>query len=139
VTTLEPRPRSEVPGSASTVPHAAGAARIPRPTTAQSPTALVITRGNGAGKVVPLGGEHVRIGRCRDCDIVMDDPTVSECHAEIRLDECGRYVIADLDSFTGVFVNRAAIDATTRLCDGDEIWIGKARFTFHDRTPYGQP
>jgi pSer/pThr/pTyr-binding forkhead associated (FHA) protein len=69
------------------------------------------------------------IGRHPECDIVVDDPTVSRRHAEVRR-EGGRYVLVDHGSLNGTYVNREPRDRAL-LADGDELWVGKARFTFH--------
>jgi hypothetical protein len=77
--------------------------------------------------VTPGGRRRVtkrvtRLGRSRDCDIVVDDQNVSRRHAEIR--HVGiEYVIVDLDSTNGVEVNG---DLVTRhaLADGDEVMLG---------------
>jgi hypothetical protein len=63
-----------------------------------------------------------RLGRSRDCDVVVDDQNVSRRHAEIR--HVGiEYVIVDLDSTNGIEVNG---DLVTRhvLADGDEVMLG---------------
>lgn len=69
------------------------------------------------------------LGRHRDCDIVLDDHTISRYHAEIRHDGDGHYTLADAGSLNGTYVNRRVADHVA-LSDGDEIWIGKARFVF---------
>ncbi|MDH3226007.1 MAG: FHA domain-containing protein [Thermoleophilia bacterium] len=77
--------------------------------------------------VTPGGRRRVtkrvtRLGRSRDCDVVVDDQNVSRRHAEIR--HVGiEYVIVDLDSTNGVEVNG---DLVTRhaLADGDEVMLG---------------
>src|SRR5207248_6489631 len=48
-------------------------------------------------------GSRVRIGRAPDNDIVIDDPTVSGAHAELR-DEAGHWVVTDLGSTNGTYV-----------------------------------
>lgn len=62
------------------------------------------------------------IGRWEDNDVVVDDRWVSRHHAQIhREDEA--YVIQDLDSKNGTFVNGRRIAAPTPLADGDEIQV----------------
>ncbi|MDA3627047.1 FHA domain-containing protein [Saccharopolyspora oryzae] len=89
---------------------------------------LVINRGPDAGTGFALDGPRISIGRDRDCDIVVEDMTVSRVHAELRLRE-GRYVVVDGGSLNGTYLNRRPVDIA-ELGDGDELWIGKARFTF---------
>ncbi len=73
---------------------------------------------------VHLGGKRLLvapagavIGRSRGCDIVVEDPGVSRRHAEIRPAEEG-WMIRDLGSTNGVFVNRSPIDGPTELRSG---------------------
>jgi pSer/pThr/pTyr-binding forkhead associated (FHA) protein len=72
--------------------------------------------------------EKTTIGRSPDCDIFLDDVTVSRQHAVIRRNE-GSFVIEDQGSLNGTFVNRRRIEST-ELADGDELQIGKYRLTF---------
>jgi pSer/pThr/pTyr-binding forkhead associated (FHA) protein len=90
---------------------------------------LVVIRGPEAGTRLPLEAALIAIGRHRDNDIALGDTTVSERHAEIRVDGA-HHVIADAGSFTGTYVNREPIDQI-ELHDGDEIWIGRHRLRFH--------
>src|SRR6267154_3834476 len=75
---------------------------------------LVIERGNSAGKQFPLSSQEANIGRWDadggvfpDVDLDSDDPEakVSRRHARISLRD-GQYVIEDLGSTNGTFVNR---------------------------------
>jgi pSer/pThr/pTyr-binding forkhead associated (FHA) protein len=104
---------------------------VPSPRETPEPPArprLVITRGPDAGTGFTIGTPRTTIGRGRDCDIVVDDTTVSHRHAEVRQRD-GGYVLEDGDSLNGTYVNRSPVP-WAELVDGDEIWIGKARFTF---------
>lgn len=60
------------------------------------------------------------IGRWEDNDVVIDDRWVSRHHAQVRREE-ETYVIQDLDSKNGTFVNGRRIAAPAPLADGDEI------------------
>ena len=69
------------------------------------------------------------IGRLGNNDLVLDDPSVSRHHAEIRRARDGSFSIVDLDSMNGIYVN----GRRTRGCaldDGDELEIGDARLSF---------
>jgi pSer/pThr/pTyr-binding forkhead associated (FHA) protein len=92
--------------------------------------ALVVRSGGGrTGEHFIPQGEQTTIGRSPDNDIFLDDVTVSRKHA-VLLDENGEYLIEDLGSLNGTFVNRKRIDAGTRLESGDEVQIGKYRLSF---------
>jgi pSer/pThr/pTyr-binding forkhead associated (FHA) protein len=91
-------------------------------------TELVVKRGPDAGVGYAVTQLLTTIGRHRDCDIVLDDGTVSRYHAELRRDH-DRYVITDAGSLNGTYLNRRPVDHA-ELADGDELWIGKFRFVF---------
>jgi pSer/pThr/pTyr-binding forkhead associated (FHA) protein len=91
--------------------------------------ALVVRSGGGrAGETFRPAGERTLIGRSPECDIFLDDVTVSRRHAELRAD-AGRFTISDLGSLNGTFVNRRRIESI-ELQDDDEVQIGKYRMTF---------
>jgi pSer/pThr/pTyr-binding forkhead associated (FHA) protein len=91
--------------------------------------ALVVRSGGGrAGETFELRAERTTIGRSPDCDIFLDDVTVSRRHAVVTRGAEG-LAIEDLGSLNGTFLNRRRIDSGT-LADGDELQIGKYRLTF---------
>jgi hypothetical protein len=91
--------------------------------------ALVVRAGGGrAGESFRPSGERTRIGRSPDCEIFLDDVTVSRNHA-VLLQEDGHWVVEDQGSLNGTFVNRKRIDRSP-LEEGDELQVGKYRLTF---------
>jgi predicted component of type VI protein secretion system len=74
--------------------------------------------------------EPLTIGRGPDNDIVVDNLAVSTHHARIFL-ELDHYVVEDLQSVNGTFVNGQAIQRKT-LRDGDRIGIGKHVLAFFE-------
>ena len=81
------------------------------------------------GRRHPLRGAITRIGRLPDNDIVLDDTVVSRHHAVIIHTGSG-YVINDLRSANGVYVQNQLIGASFTLTDGDKFVIGDHEFTF---------
>ena len=81
----------------------------------------------GRGEL-PARGRGTRIGRSPDCDIFLDDVTVSRHHA-VLLEENGEFVVEDQGSLNGTFVNHKRIDRAP-LHEGDELQVGKYRLTF---------
>lgn len=91
--------------------------------------ALVVRSGGGrAGESFEPGPGRTLIGRSPECDIFLDDVTVSRRHAELSRDD-DTFTIRDLGSLNGTFVNRRRIESAT-LHDDDELQIGKYRLTF---------
>jgi predicted RNA-binding Zn-ribbon protein involved in translation (DUF1610 family) len=92
--------------------------------------ALVVRAGGGrAGEHFTPQGERTTIGRSPDCDIFLDDVTVSRRHA-VLVTRDGEFYVEDQGSLNGTFLNRQRIDSSRRIEDGDELQIGKYRLTF---------
>jgi sigma-B regulation protein RsbU (phosphoserine phosphatase) len=91
---------------------------------------LVVTKGPAAGKSHTLG-KVTTIGRSAQVDLRFDDLTVSREHARIVRTESGQYVLEDLRSGNGTFVNGTRIKSH-RLRDGDELTIGNSVVIFKD-------
>jgi hypothetical protein len=78
---------------------------------------------------LPPAGEllHARlvIGRSSGCQLVVADDTVSRRHAELFVEE-GRWLLRDLDSSNGTWVNgRRIVEAEVR--PGDVLHLGGCR------------
>jgi FHA domain len=68
-------------------------------------------------------GHEAVIGREKDCDMVLSDPTISRQHARIGWYD-GRPVLHDLDSTGGTFVNGSRLTGPRLLEDGDMLRLG---------------
>ena len=91
--------------------------------------ALVVRSGGGrAGETFHPAGERTAIGRSPDCEIFLDDVTVSRNHA-VLVQQDGQFTVEDQGSLNGTFVNRKRIDSA-QLEEGDEVQVGKYRMTF---------
>lgn len=64
------------------------------------------------------------IGRTPQCDIAIDSKGISRKHARIFQDPFGRWIVEDLGSHNGVYVNGQRIEAQAIL-PGDQIDIGR--------------
>ena len=63
-----------------------------------------------------------------NCDIFLDDITVSRQHAQFRCVNA-EFRVIDVGSLTGTYVNREPVDSAV-LANGDELQIGKSRLMF---------
>jgi pSer/pThr/pTyr-binding forkhead associated (FHA) protein len=76
-----------------------------------------------------LGPKPVVIGRDDDCSILDPDPSVSRRHAIVLLQSDGQFLITDLGSTNGTFVNDARVDSSV-LADGDRVRVGNSVYRF---------
>jgi len=89
---------------------------------------LVVKRGPDVGAKYVLDHEITHVGRHPESEIFLDDITVSRRHAEF-LRKGPAYLVKDVGSLNGTYVNRERIDETT-LSSGDEVQIGKFKLLF---------
>ncbi|MBN1153197.1 MAG: FHA domain-containing protein [Dehalococcoidia bacterium] len=92
------------------------------------PVLLIRTGGGREGEVISLGSEVLTVGRSPHSDLFLDDVTVSRHHARILHDASG-FMVEDLNSLNGTYVNRKRIERH-QLLDGDELQIGKFKLAF---------
>lgn len=82
----------------------------------------------------PLTADRIVLGRdAAQCDVVVTDATISRQHCAVEKRD-GEYLLADLNSANGVFVNGTRIGSTASLQDGDRVGLGsnrKEHFRFH--------
>lgn len=78
----------------------------------------------------PLEGETpLTVGRLPDCEVVVDDPSVSKHHARLSWNEAERLpTVEDLGSSNGTHVNGISINRPRLLQDGDDLSFGDARY-----------
>ena len=76
-------------------------------------------------------GALTTLGRAAGNTIVIDDPRISRHHLVVRVHEDGSYVLSDLGSSNGSFVNGRRVLLPERLRHGDEIKVGATTFRFN--------
>jgi hypothetical protein len=88
-------------------------------------------------KVFPLNLPVVNIGRRLDNQLIIDDPRVSRNHAQLRAIK-GRFVVFDLNSTGGTFVNGQRASQTV-LYPGDVISLAGVALIFGQDNPPPRP
>lgn len=84
---------------------------------------LFVIRGNDQGTRFELVDPVVRLGRDASASAQLHDSEVSRHHAELRRDEQGNYVISDLNSSNGTYINGRRIRQHT-LRSGEQVQVG---------------
>lgn len=87
-------------------------------------TKLVVIEGPLQGTIVPLTDEQITIGRAPDSTLIIDDDYASSRHARIYPAE-GSWVVEDLGSTNGTWIDRARITSPTVLPVGAPLRIGR--------------
>ncbi|MGW1025516.1 FHA domain-containing protein FhaB/FipA [Streptomyces sp. NPDC002577] len=90
-----------------------------------APTKLVVTEGTLTGTTVALQAQTITLGRAHDSTIVLDDDYASSRHARIYPDRDGQWIVEDLGSTNGTYLDRARLTTPTPIPLGAPIRIGK--------------
>lgn len=90
-----------------------------------APTKLVVAEGSLAGTTVALQGQTITLGRAHDSTIVLDDDYASSRHARIYPDRDGQWIVEDLGSTNGTYLDRNRLTTPTPVPLGAPIRIGK--------------
>jgi hypothetical protein len=90
----------------------------------------------GGGNFILTGDCH--FGRIEGNEIVNPDSRISRRHSVVQR-EGTHFVLVDLGSTNGTFLNESRIYKPTRLKDGDEIMVGSLRYIFCQPTEAAEP
>jgi pSer/pThr/pTyr-binding forkhead associated (FHA) protein len=85
---------------------------------------LVVIEGPLNGTIVPLGNVQITIGRAPDSTLIIDDDYASSRHARIYPSE-GSWVVEDLGSTNGTWIDRTRITSPTVLPVGAPLRVGR--------------
>jgi pSer/pThr/pTyr-binding forkhead associated (FHA) protein len=113
-------PRGARPGAKG--PDAAAPVKRSR----KEPKVLAIDSGSQAGTRLALVDEF-RIGRSAGCALVLDDDYVSGDHASLVRTPRGEWVLSDLGSTNGTFVNEVRVVTPTVVTPSDSLRIGRTQ------------
>jgi ABC transport system ATP-binding/permease protein len=84
---------------------------------------LIVTKGPRLGEKIPLSNLPLTIGREESVEVTVNLENVSRKHLRISKADVG-YVIEDLNSSNGTFVNDVRIEKPCQIKDGDNIALG---------------
>jgi pSer/pThr/pTyr-binding forkhead associated (FHA) protein len=90
-----------------------------------APSKFVVTEGSLTGTTVALQGQTITLGRAHDSTIVLDDDYASSRHARIYPDRDGQWIVEDLGSTNGTYLDRTRLTTPTPIQPGAPIRIGK--------------
>ena len=105
----------------------------------ESDAKLTVREDPSSEKEYPLGEGAIVLGREAFNDVVVFDPEVSRRHTQISFQD-GRYIIEDLGSTNGTFVNGRRVNNPMPLHNGDVIEMGEAARIIFSSTddPFGE-
>jgi len=83
---------------------------------------LVVEPPEQRGRAYPVVGE-LSVGRAPGCQVIIEDTYVSQVHARVYARE-GNYVVEDLGSTNGTYLNRKKVAGPTTLQRGDRLQFG---------------
>lgn len=103
----------------------------------QSNFRMVMRSGPSTGKEYPLEKSEIFIGRDLSNDIVINDPEISRRHARLYI-QGSSYVLEDLGSTNGTFVNGQRLAGPAILRPGDAVTFGERMNLVFEATDYDQ-
>ncbi|WP_224367336.1 FHA domain-containing protein [Hyalangium versicolor] len=86
---------------------------------------LYVEKGPGAGQLIPVKQGPLVIGRASACDLRLQHPSISRRHAQL-MRQSERFILRDLGSQNGTFVNRVKVNSDHEIKVGDELALGNA-------------
>lgn len=86
------------------------------------PHLLVVEPVSQRGRTFPLG-EELTVGRAAGCQVTLDDTYVSQLHARVFARD-GQYLVEDLGSTNGTYLNRNRVSGAMVMKKGDRLQVG---------------
>jgi predicted component of type VI protein secretion system len=103
----------------------------------QSNFRMVMRSGPSVGKVYPMDKNELFVGRDLSNDIVINDPEISRRHARLYV-QGNSYVLEDLGSTNGSFVNGQRLMGPNVLRPGGTVTFGERMSMVFESSDYDQ-
>src|SRR5215211_5325572 len=84
---------------------------------------VIISEKGGAERRESFDRTEINVGRVQGNDLMLPKGNVSKRHARLLYRD-GRFIVTDLNSTNGTYVNRRRITQATIVREGDRIYIG---------------
>ena len=96
-------------------------------------TWIRVESGFRPGQVLVLAKAETTLGRAESCDLgLLGDPSIERVHAQIH-QQGNAYLLADVDSAGGTYLNNRRVTRPTKLYSGDRIRVGGSVLLFGER------
>lgn len=99
---------------------------------------VVITEKGGAQRRMEFDKNEITVGRVQGNDVILGKGNVSKRHSRIVLKD-GRFIVVDLKSTNGTYVNGRKITSPLVVKPGDKIYIGDFIITLDELEAASQP
>jgi predicted component of type VI protein secretion system len=96
---------------------------------------LVMKTGPAPGRIYSLDKSEISIGREIGSDVFINEAEVSRRHARMTL-QAGNYLLEDLGSTNGTFVNGQRLMGPRQLQPGDTILVGENASLSYEIAPF---
>ncbi len=90
---------------------------------------LIVIYGQEMGRRIRVGTEPMVIGRSPQCEVQVDQESVSRNHCRIRFTG-EEFLVQDLSSTNGTYVNDDIVEGEGRLRHGDQLKVGRTILKF---------
>src|SRR6202163_4919470 len=84
---------------------------------------IIVSEKGGAERREQYERTEINVGRVQGNDLMLPKGNVSKRHARLLYRD-GRFIVTDLNSTNGTYVNRRKITQATIVREGDRIYIG---------------
>src|SRR6202451_602478 len=99
---------------------------------------IIISEKGGAERREAFDKNEINLGRVQGTDLMLPKGNVSKHHARLLFRD-GRFIVTDLKSTNGTYVNGRKISQATIVREGDKIYIGDFVLRLETAEPSAQP